>query len=39
MKNNEATFQRVMNKNIPDLEGCECYVDNVIIWSDGWGEH
>ena len=34
MKISQATFQRLMNKNISGLEGCECYVDDVIICSD-----
>ena len=39
MKNYQATFQRLMNKTISGLEGCECYEDDVIIQSDGWEEH
>jgi len=38
MKISQATFQRLMNKNISGLEGCECYVDDVIICSDSWEE-
>jgi len=29
MKNSPATFQRLINKVIADLEGCEAYVDDV----------
>ena len=39
MKNSQATFQRLMNKVISGLEGCECYVDDVIIYSDSWEDH
>ena len=28
-----------VNKVIADLEGCEAYIDDVIIYSDTWEEH
>ena len=34
MKNSPASFQRLINKVIADLEGCEAYIDDVIIYSD-----
>ena len=34
MKNSPASFQRLINKVIADLEGCEAYIDGVIIYSD-----
>ena len=39
MKNSPASFQRLINKVIVDLEGCEAYIDDVIIYSDTWEEH
>ena len=39
MKNSPASFQRLINKVIADLEGCEAYIDDVIIYSDTWEEH
>lgn len=39
MKNSPATFQRLINKVIPGLHGCEAYIDDVIIYSDTWEEH
>lgn len=34
IKNSPASFQRLINKVIVDLEGCEAYIDDVIIYSD-----
>jgi len=39
MKNSPASFQRLINKVIANLEGCEAYIDDVIIYSDTWEEH
>lgn len=39
MKNSPATFQRLINKVIAGLHGCEAYIDDVIIYSDTWEEH
>jgi len=39
MKNSGATFQRLMDKVIFELEGCDVYVDDIIITSDTWDEH
>ena len=36
MTNFQATFQCLMNKIVSGLEGCEYYVDEVIICSDSW---
>jgi len=30
---------RLINKVIADLEGCEAYINDVIIYSDKWEEH
>ena len=34
MKNAPATFQRMVNYLITDLEGCKAYIDDVLIYSD-----
>ena len=39
MKNSPASFQRLINKVIADLKGCDAYIDDVIIYSDTWEEH
>ena len=39
MRNSPATFQRLINSIIADIEGCEGYIDDVIIYSATWEEH
>ena len=39
MKNSQATFQRLMNMFLKDLDGVEVYVDDIVIFSDTWEEH
>ena len=39
MKNSAATFQRMVKTVIRDLEGCEGYIDDVVIYSSDWTEH
>lgn len=39
MKNSPATFQRLINTIISDIEECEAYIDDVIIYSKSWEEH
>ena len=39
MKNAPATFQRMVNQIVADTEGCEAYVDDLIIYSDTWEQH
>ena len=34
MKNSPATFQRFVNNIICGLDGCDAYIDDVIIYSD-----
>ena len=34
MKNALATFQRMMNKITANFEGCEAYIDNVIVFGN-----
>ena len=36
MKNSPATFQRLVNNVICGLDGCDAYIDDVIIYSDSW---
>ena len=37
--NTPATFQRVVNELIQDLEGVYAYLDDIVIASDNWEEH
>ena len=39
MKNAGATFQRLMNELTSELEGCEAYIDDLVVYSDSWKEH
>ena len=39
MKNSPATFQRMINSIIQEIQGCEGYIDDVIIYSKNWTEH
>lgn len=39
MRNASATFQRMMNNVIWELEGCDVYIDDLVIVSDTWEEH
>lgn len=39
MKNAPATFERFIHSLFQDLEGCEAYIDDVIIYSKTWEEH
>ena len=39
MVNSSATFQRLVNIVISGLEGCQAYIDDLIIYSDTWEEH
>ena len=39
MKNSPATFQRLINSIVSDIDGCEAYIDDVIIYSDTWKKH
>ena len=34
IKNAPATFQRMVNKLIQDIDGCEGYIEDVVIYSD-----
>ena len=39
MKNAPATFQRMVKKLVRDIDGCEGYIDDVVIFSDNWSDH
>ena len=39
MKNAPATFQRMANKLVQDIDGCKGYVDDVVIYSDNWSDY
>ena len=39
MKNAPATFQIMVNKLVRDIDGCEGYIDDVVIYSDNWSDH
>ncbi|XP_077993259.1 uncharacterized protein LOC144447231 [Glandiceps talaboti] len=39
MKNAPATFQRLINRVIANLEGCGGFVDDVSVHSDTWQQH
>ena len=34
MKNASSTFPRMVNKLVRDIDGCEGYIDDVVIYSD-----
>ena len=39
MKNAPATFQRMINGVMAGLDGCETYLDDVVIYSSSWEQH
>ena len=39
MKNAPATFQRMVNRIVDGLQGCDAYNDDLIIYADSWEEH
>ena len=39
MKNFPATFQRLVNSLISNLDGCKAYIDDAIIFSEEWEQH
>ena len=36
MKNAPATLQRLLNILTSDLDGCEVYLDDIVVFSDSW---
>lgn len=39
LRNAPATFQRLMNLVVRDLEGCAVYLDDVVVYADCWEQH
>ena len=39
MKNAPATFQRLINEVLTGLDGCEAYIDDVVVYSNTWEQH
>jgi hypothetical protein len=39
MKNAPATFQRLVNSIIADIDGCEAYIDDLVLYADTWDKH
>lgn len=39
LRNAPATFQRLMNLVIGDMQGCAVYLDDVFVYSDTWENH
>ena len=39
MKSAPATFQRMINNVIKDLDCCYAYIDDLIVCSDSWEQH
>ena len=39
MKNTPATFQRMVDNLVRDMDGCKGYIDDVVIYSDNWSDH
>ena len=39
MKNAPTRFRRMVNKLVRDIDGCEGYIDNVVIYSDNGSDH
>ena len=39
MKNAPATFQRMVDKLVRDIDGCEGHIDDEVIYRDNWSDH
>ncbi len=39
LKNSAATFQRLVNRVVADIDNCEAYVDDLLVYSQTWEEH
>lgn len=39
LRNAPATFQRLMNLVVADLDGCAAYLGDVVVFSDTWDDH
>ena len=38
-ENAPITFQRLINAVISGLEGCNAYIDDVVVYSDTWDQY
>ena len=38
-RNAPTKFQQFVNQVTAEVEGCEAYIDDVIIYSDNWTDH
>ena len=39
LKNAPATFQRLMSQVLGNVDNCEVYLDDVVVFSDTWSSH
>jgi len=39
MKNSPATFQRLINRITENFEGCEAYIDDIVVFGSTWEQH
>ena len=39
MKNAPGTFQKMVHKLVRDIDGCEGYINDVVIYSENWSDH
>ena len=39
MKNAPATFELMINKIMASFQGCEAYIDDVIVFGNTWKKH
>ena len=39
LKNAPATFQQMINQLTGRIEGCEAYINDVVVYSDCWEDH
>ena len=39
MNNSPATFQHMINKITVNFEGCEAYIDDVVVFGNTWKQH
>ncbi|KAK8372347.1 hypothetical protein O3P69_008288 [Scylla paramamosain] len=39
MRNAPSSFQRLMNHVVMGLSGVRCYLDDLVVFSDDWGQH
>ena len=39
LKNAPATFQRLVNNIIAEVDGCEAYIDDLVLYSETWEDH